>query len=171
MYDEACDSYKVVCTTQGTNGYPKNVKSAVIGFDDFGEAEEFANRHGGVLVILYQKNGWDLWQLKGIATEPFTISAEDFGEEYTAWSYKEKDEWWEHEKFFIKDRIDKLDADEFIRWGERIDKICEGFDSMYDGELLLLHNGQFDCIVKQFVVRHSYDSQTYIIGVMDEQDL
>ena len=171
MYDEACDSYKVVCTTQGTNGCQESVKSAVIGFDNFGEAEEFANRHGGVLVTLYQKNDWDLWELKGIATEPFAISADDFGECFTAYSYDQRNEWLLEAKESLVSMIDDMTSDELIEWFQDFGEICEEFDNMYDGEMLLFHKGQFDCIVKQFVVRHSYDSQTYIIGVMDKQDL
>lgn len=58
MYEEACEYYEIVETTQGMNGYPRNLRKAVIGFDCIGEAEEFANHHKGKVVELCKRDGW-----------------------------------------------------------------------------------------------------------------
>lgn len=171
MYEEAYGSYGIVCIAREENGRKICDKDAVIGFDDFGEADEFADRHGGRLVVLYRKSRCDFWELNGMATQPFKISAEDFGEGFTAWSYDQRNEWFKEMKDSLKERLDYMDADQIEEWYDSFNEIWEGFDNLYNGEMILLNNGVFDSIIKEFALRRSYNSETYIIGVMDEQDL
>lgn len=38
-------------STSGTNGYPSNIKGIIIGFDNFKDAEELAEKHGLSMIV------------------------------------------------------------------------------------------------------------------------
>lgn len=48
--------------TRGRNGYPERLHNAVIGFEDFAEAEAMADNYGLELAILGKRDGWQLWE-------------------------------------------------------------------------------------------------------------
>jgi len=64
--------HEIVEVTQGTNGYPKNLKKAVTGFDSFAEAEEFADLYDGEVIEIAKKYGWQLWENRHRRYEAYT---------------------------------------------------------------------------------------------------
>lgn len=170
MYEEACEYYEIVETTQGMNGYPSNLRKAVIGFGCFGEAEEFANHHKGKVVELCKRDGWQFWKQVRVTDVPFCMTASNFGAEYTALELEDRNNWWQEEKFQINDCIDESDHYEFLDWSSRVLEILEAFDALCENELVLLKEGKFDSIIKKYVIRYKEDVYTHIIGVVDESD-
>lgn len=67
-------NYTTVETTSASNGYPEHIISAVIGFESFYEAKEYADKNGLELVWLDRKDGWDLWHRGSQAYEPLIIN-------------------------------------------------------------------------------------------------
>ena len=47
----------IVETTSEGNGYPSNLKRAVIGFENFDDAENFVKENGGEIIDLKRKAG------------------------------------------------------------------------------------------------------------------
>lgn len=72
----------IVSVTSASNGYPQNVQLALIGFDNFEQAEDVANANGLTIVSLYKRDGWNLWAEQGAACGPIKLSAEDYGCDY-----------------------------------------------------------------------------------------
>lgn len=57
----------IVSVTSASNGYPQNVQLALIGFDNFDQAEDVANANGLTIVSLYKRDGWNIWAEQGAA--------------------------------------------------------------------------------------------------------
>ena len=63
------NGFELVEVTKGRNGYPERLHNAVIGFEDFDEAQSIANEYGLDLAILRKRDGWQLWERCGRATD------------------------------------------------------------------------------------------------------
>lgn len=88
-----------VNTTNGTNGYPSNVKNAYIGFDNADELNAFAKEHKCNIVSLHKRDGWHLWEREYVPfAEEYEIGAETYGDDYASF-----DNWQEvlNEMLFI----------------------------------------------------------------------
>lgn len=72
----------IVSVTEASDGYPQNVQLALIGFDNFDQAEEVARAHDLSIVSLYKRDGWKLWAEQGAAWGPIKLGAEDYGDDY-----------------------------------------------------------------------------------------
>lgn len=55
----------IVEVTQGTNGYPKGLYKAIVGFDYFENAEDFAEQVSGEVVLLSRRDGHALYTNNG----------------------------------------------------------------------------------------------------------
>lgn len=83
----------VASVTSSANGYPQNVELALVGFDNFEQAEEVSNANGLTIVRLYRSFGWKLWTEKGKARGPIEFCAKDYGDDYISFdsSWNERD--------------------------------------------------------------------------------
>lgn len=72
----------IVSVTSASNGYPQNVRLALIGFDTFEQAEDVANANGLTIISIYKRDGLNLWAEQGAAWGPIKLSAEDYGCDY-----------------------------------------------------------------------------------------
>ncbi len=72
----------IVSVTEASDGYPQTVQLALIGFDNFDQAEEVARAHDLSIVSLYKRDGWKLWAEQGAAWGPIKLGAEDYGDDY-----------------------------------------------------------------------------------------
>lgn len=72
-------------STSGTNGYPSNIKGIIIGFDNFKDAEELAEKHGLSIEFFTKKDGWYLWKRTNNQArhEPMKNSSDDYGDNYS----------------------------------------------------------------------------------------
>ena len=52
---------QVIDTTTGLNGYPQSLKKAIIGFEDFEQAEKLAEEYHLDIEIFTKRDGWQLW--------------------------------------------------------------------------------------------------------------
>ena len=76
----------IVSVTEASNGYPQNVQLALIGVDNFEQAEEVARAHDLSIVSLYKRDGWNLWAEQGAAWGPIELGAEDYGDDYISFN-------------------------------------------------------------------------------------
>lgn len=83
----------IVSVTESSNGYPQNVQLALIGFDNFDQAEDVANANDLTIVSLYKRDGWNIWAEQGAACGPIKLGAEDYGDDYMSFdsSWDEED--------------------------------------------------------------------------------
>ena len=72
----------IASVTSSANGYPQNVQLALVGFDNFEQAEEVASANGLTIVSLYKRFGWKLWTEQGKARGPIQFFAENYADDY-----------------------------------------------------------------------------------------
>ena len=77
------NNLEIIETTSQANGYPSNLKYAIIGFETFEDAEKLANEHDLEIESFKKRDGWQLWARAGNRVyKPFKNSAADFGDNY-----------------------------------------------------------------------------------------
>src|SRR5574344_1968453 len=76
------EGLKYVETTSGMNGYPENIQDAIVGFDNWEQMEEIAEKYSLSPINLHKRDGWRLYERMGMATEPFENSSDDYGDDY-----------------------------------------------------------------------------------------
>lgn len=66
------NNLETVETTSERNGYPRNIRNVVTGFESYQAAKDFANKYNGEVVEITRRDGWQLWYENGKLWEPYT---------------------------------------------------------------------------------------------------
>lgn len=160
----ANNDLKFIETTSGKNGYPQDLLPALIGFNDYEEAEEFASEHDLQTYILHKRDGWQLWERKNPAYEPFNISAEDYGDNYNVFKADELEGYYEHEVKPCLENFDNIEAlKDFIEDQEEIMNELERCD---DDEAIVTYRSEYYDTIKVKSMEWYHDTHSYVIGVM-----
>ena len=117
-----------VDTTSERNGYPSNIRRAVVGFDNFESAKEIAGKYGLSLIWIDKKEGWNIWHRGEDAYKPMEIRPEYFGSDYNfeneVDSYKETA--LDNIKYMLDNDADFDDIERAVTNAEKvIDAICK----------------------------------------------
>ena len=151
-------------TTSATNGYPQDLKPALIGFNDYEEAEEFAQEHGLQTYIFHKRDGWQLWQRSKPAYEPMTITSDDYGDDYNMFTHDELDGYFGNE---VKPRLDDFDnMEELKKFLNNQEEIMDELDRCNENEAVITYCGDYYDTVKVKSIEWSHDTHNYVIGVM-----
>lgn len=151
-------------TTSGNNGYPQDLKPALIGFNDYEEAEEFAQEHGLQTYIFHKRDGWQLWQRSKPAYEPMTITSDDYGDDYNMFTHDELDDYFGNE---VKPRLDDFDnMEELKKFLNNQEEIMDELDRCNENEAVITYCGDYYDTVKVKSIEWSHDTHHYVIGVM-----
>lgn len=170
---ELAESYDLqyVETTSEGNGYPSNIKGAIIGFETFEQAQELAEENDLEVVMFTKKDGWQLWTRGNTTHGPMTISASDYGDDFSEFSNSIS------EFEFIKDEVmpffdpDNGEVSSF----ESIEKIIsekkevwEEIEVLGDNEIVITHLGQYFETVEEKTMHFTHDTNNWAIGVQDK---
>ena len=151
-------------TTSGMNGYPQDLQPALIGFETFEEAEEFAQENGLQTYIFHKREGWQLWQRSKPAYEPMIISAEDYGDDYNMFIASERIKYFDNE---VKPRLDSCDDIESLKtFVDEQESIMDELDRCNENEAVITYCGDYYDTVKVKSIEWSHDTHNYVIGVM-----
>lgn len=151
-------------TTSATNGYPQGLKPALIGFNDYEEAEEFAQEHGLQTYIFHKRDGWQLWQRSKPAYEAMTITSDDYGDDYNMFTHDELDDYFDNE---VKPRLDDFDnMEELKKFLNNQEEIMDELDRCNENEAVITYCGDYYDTVKVKSIEWSHDTHNYVIGVM-----
>lgn len=125
----------IVSVTSSANGYPQNVQLALIGFDNFDQAEDVANANDLTIVSLYKRDGWNLWAEQGAACGPIKLGAEDYGDDYMSFDSSCDEEDLTDDLRRAIDGIEELDdiftiVDFYKKFKEELD------DTSYDEQVI-----------------------------------
>lgn len=134
----------IVSVTESSNGYPQNVQLALIGFDNFDQAEDVANSNGLTIVSLYKRDGWNLWAEQGAAWGAIKLSAEDYGDDYIS-----LDSSWDEDDITddLRRAIDGIEElDGIFAIVDFYKKIKEEFDDISEDEQVIAHMYDADTI-------------------------
>jgi hypothetical protein len=152
-------------TTTGRNGYPQNIKDAIIGFDTFEEAKAAANKFGLDIQTFHRKAGWQLWERNGYtAYEEFTNSCEDYGDDFREFSKNDIIDFINDE---VMEAIDEFTSIESVQElldakNDLLNKIVEAKDD----EIVITHCGEYYDTIKKKSMSFSYDGKTDVIGLI-----
>jgi hypothetical protein len=157
-------------STSGSNGYPNNIKGIIIGFDNFKDAEELAEKHGLSIEFFTKKDGWDLWErTNNQAHEPMKNSSDDYGDNYHQFEKMSEEEYILQEITpYIKDNLE--DTPTFEKMSELLElhkEIYSGIEEMKDDEILITQfEGGYETIKKESMY-FAHDTKHITIGLID----
>jgi hypothetical protein len=132
--------------TQGSNGYPKGIYTALIS-DSYEELSNEIDRNGGDLVLLRKRDGWDLWEKRsnwyGNLIDNMNQSDGDTVHEYTGeetpFEFAEKMLYGnvgEYLKDTLRDEIDLSEA--FILLSDMKDRVIDFQSNLTMGERCMI---------------------------------
>lgn len=162
---------EIVEVTKGKNGYPEGLYKAIVGFDYFENAEDFAKQVNGEVVFLSRRDGHQLWTNNGRAYNGIESSIfidEDRYEvfesdlEFEEWCCKEI-EWQMRDGFNLFDLKDK------------ISQMCDTYDEISTkgrNEIAIVNTKDYSCKISDMYVTSIHDDDdaaTYMIAVVDHE--
>ena len=159
-------SLELIETTTGINGYPKALKHALIGFENFEQAKEIANKyHEFRITTFHKRDGWQLWERNNNTTyEAFQSSASDCGDDYNQFTSENAVDYFENEvKPFLEDFENFETLNDFLKEREEVlDKI----QILDDNELVITYQGRYYDTIKQESMSFYHDTHSYQIGII-----
>ena len=153
----------IIETTSDGNGYPRDLKKAITGFESFEEAEEFASENGLQVIELRRKAGQGLWSRTSRMLKAYympNIYAGDPNYEV----YFCGDE----ERFIdmVKEQISEMNDFALIKeYVEEKEEIWDEFSTLGEDEFVLVKDGQFEEVMEQYRMNFEYDGTYYQIAV------
>lgn len=161
--DIEANELEVVETTSEANGYPAFIGKAVIGFKTFEDAEDFATRHGGEVIHLSKRDGWNLWYRGYTALEPYRTSASDYGDDYQLYDSKDLENFYEEEvKPIIADFDSFEDVQKFL---DAMKEVYEELQTIGDNQYVVTCQGHYYDTIDKVSMSWYHDTHSYTIGV------
>ena len=161
---------EVITTTTGRNGYPENLITAAIGFDNFDEAEKFAKENKLELIRVQRKFGQNLWNRMGSAYKELERDGSEFGDDYTVYdpTYYYSEQEFSEDKFYektVRDIIGEMETfDQARDMLDGFEQVSNALSVCADDEFVVC-SGSYDGneIIKKHCMNYSYDSMDYAI--------
>ena len=166
---------QVISTTTGLNGYPRFLKKAIIGFENYEQAEKLAEEYHLDIEIFTKRDGWQLWSRdNNRAYDAFERSAEDYGENYQQFSADmSQDDFLQ--QVGAADFIDGLadEEDGLDRIEEYITDLRKLYDEIAiadDDEIVIADGDVYVETIKKRTMQYSYDTKHYVIGLINNNE-
>ena len=93
----------VVETTSQRNGYPSEIKKAIVGFMDWAQLREVVQKYEIVPLYsleLHKRDGWDLWYRGSRTSVPMEFRVDKWGDNYYSLNGD-----WKDERVFMKNHV------------------------------------------------------------------
>lgn len=160
------ENLELISTTDSANGYPSNEMQAIIGFDNYEQAEELAEKNNLSVEVFIKRDGNDFWFRTGNkAYEAFERESADYGEDCTTYTKEDVEKYYTNE---IEGMLsDFEDLDELSAFVDSHKAIYAALKNLKDGELLIVCNGEVCDTVQQTTMSYSNDSHMYAIGLIN----
>lgn len=150
-------------TTTGRNGYPENIRGAIIGFETYAQAYKLAVKYELDVELFKTRYGWQFWERCGWMPTPLKISAEDYGDNYS--QYNDVDDVLNR----LKDELPYMDSiEEIIAAAENAREIIDEINDCKPGEIVITCHGRYYETVSEETMRWDHDSKIYEIGVINK---
>jgi hypothetical protein len=161
---------QIVETTTAKNGYPQELRFAIVGFGYFCDAEELAYKYGLRITTLYKKDGWALWVRNNDTTySPLEITCEEYGDDYRDYDGGSQ-------RLYYEDEINSIDFNEFNNFSELkefIDEREEVYNEIANAtsdQLVITCNGRYFDTIDKRAMRWSFDTHNYIIALVQDNE-
>ena len=163
---ELANEFTLIETTSEANGYPRNLRKAIIGFENFEQAEELAEKHGLSIEMFERRDGWDLWTRRDRAFKSFDMANIYVEEGYDFYKKISFEEFCERED--VQGQLKECaDFDEMSAWLENFKELFEEIETLKEGEILIKDNYGNTFVSKEYTMQYSYDTHNYAIGLID----
>lgn len=161
------EGLEVIETTPELNGYPRSLKTAIIGFKDFPHAQEVAGKYRLQIESFETKSGWGLWTRRNRTMyEPYPISAEIFGDNYSDFTKMSEEDFIEQEvEPFMQDGFESFSQLETFLKDKK--EIWDEIELMEEDEVVITYYGNYKETLKQRAMRFYHDTKSYVIGVIN----
>lgn len=156
-------------TTSASNGYPSYIKPALIGFDNFEQAQNLADQTGASIQVFQKKDGWQLWYRTGVeAFEALSNSAEDYGDNFSEEHFSSEEEVLEDLKETLRDleTPDFETLETFISDRKEIWEEIENAD--LETEIVISNYGKYFETIPKRSMNWSHDTKHLVIGLIQE---
>lgn len=152
-------------TTVGFNGYPQNVKCALIGFKDFEQAETLSKETGLQLEVITRRAGWQLWHRSGNwVNGPLKITEDDFGDNFSFITDDDEKAFYENEVRPFLDDFDNLE--DLMKFLEEKQKIAEELGSVGGDMVVVTEYGKYYDTIDTRPMDFEYDGKYWAIALM-----
>lgn len=166
IIDNSVLDLSIVETTTSRTGYPENTSWAIVGFEDYEEAEHFAETNNLQLMFLNKRDGWNLWHREGYYTgEPITITPELFGD--NAEVFETVEEFDEDRRETLRALIDDEAPVKSIR--DIVNKwyaIREELEGAGEDSVAVIIGGVLEGICPKHPTHFSWDSKTETLAAV-----
>lgn len=154
----------IIETTSERSGYPCALQKAIVGFNTFKDAEEFADKYEMSLCTFTQKEGWNLWYRGNKPYEPLKITASDYGGDYNELTRESLEYFFEeHVSPILENCTSIQDVKDVI---EMMEELKEELETADDNQLVITYRGEYYETIQKESMEWSHDGRTYIIGVI-----
>lgn len=160
---EQDNNLTIIETTGGRNGYPSALRKALVGFETFEEAQEFAKEHDLEIIHIKKRDGWQMWERGNIAWEAYTISADTYGDDYS--SYTSEEVYFEQE---VKVALESAESyDEVKAIMDAAERVIDELRLIDDNEQVITRGLDYVEVAKVTTMEYCEDVYHYAIAVID----
>lgn len=157
------EDLEYVETTSETNGYPRNIQGAIIGFDDWEHLEKIAEKYNLNAINLHKRDGWQLYERQGRATEPYKNNSNDYGDDYFEYDDAEA-----YQKQMIEDILPYEvfpTFEDIENWVKEKKEVYDELLTCGENEVVITYRGWFYEKVEKVSMSFIHDTHHYIIGL------
>ncbi len=155
-------------TTSQRNGYPSNIKGALIGFDNFEQAEFLSELFDLKIQSFERKDGWQLWYRTGnVHYEEIEQGSESYGDNYHEYCSN----YFEDEAHFLNEEvlhlIEKIDNFEEIQELLNEKKIIwKEIENLEDNQSVINYCGEYFDTINTKTMYFAHDTKHLAIGLI-----
>lgn len=164
----------ILTTTNDENGYSRNLKKVITGFECFEDAEICAKETGGIPCVIHRKDGQQFWSNTGRAFGPIEIKEQWFGVNDVVIRGVSASDWWKDEYEHLKKELLVIESPspekliEIIQTFQTYSKLYDMIESLDENQQIYYEKGfpQNAEIVPIYTMRyHDFDVHEYAIAV------
>lgn len=157
----------VVETTIGANGYPQNIKKAIVGFDEWEYAVSVAERYGLRITTLHKRDGWQLWERNGNTTfEPLKPTEEWYGDNYKFYQGEDTQTFFHNEMKPVLSDIDSYE--ELLSFIDEKRDVIKQIERADENEWVVLREGEHYETISKECLSWSHDTHHYVIALIED---
>ena len=160
----------VINTTSQSNGYPSHEMKALIGFNNFEQAEALAHEYDLDVMVFTRRSGWHYWYRTGQQPfGPFERSSEDFGDGFDTYGKSDLETFFEDE---VQSQVECFENFQSLReFLDKQEKIFNEIKKLGEDELVVTCDCCYYDTIKKTTMEYSYDTVHYAIGLVDMDTL
>lgn len=163
------EGLQLIETTCERNGYPRALRYAVIGFDDFAHAERVAEKYGCRIEEFKRETGWQLWYRTGDrAFEAIKTDPEDFGPDTRAYFAQSSEDIFKEEVKPLLEEAETLEEASAII--QEYTKLCEKMQMLEEDEIILYFGHGNMEVHPLSTMDYHYDNKQIAIGCICDDD-